>query len=32
MLVSQGVDLDRATLALWMGRPAWWRFFNHWKD
>jgi transposase len=24
MLVSQGIDLDRATLALWMGRLAWW--------
>jgi transposase len=24
MLASQGVDLDRATLALWMGRLAWW--------
>jgi hypothetical protein len=24
MLAGQGVDLDRATLALWMGRLAWW--------
>jgi Transposase IS66 family/Transglycosylase len=24
MLTSQGIDLDRATLALWMGRLAWW--------
>jgi transposase len=24
MLASQGIDLDRATLALWMGRLAWW--------
>jgi len=24
MLASQGNDLDRATLALWMGRLAWW--------
>src|SRR3984893_14192163 len=23
-LASQGIDLDRATLALWMGRLAWW--------
>src|SRR6202040_2347618 len=21
---AQGIDLDRATLALWMGRLAWW--------
>lgn len=24
MLAGHGVDLDRATLALWMGRMAWW--------
>jgi transposase len=24
MLASQGINLDRATLALWMGRLAWW--------
>src|SRR6202162_326675 len=24
MLAGQGIDLDRATLALWMGRLAWW--------
>ena len=22
--LPEGIDLDRATLALWMGRLAWW--------
>jgi transposase len=24
MLASQGISLDRSTLAIWMGRVAWW--------